>query len=117
MALLRRRFLACLKGSIPRLIILSARLGGSAKTFWEEHIMKFLKKVAMIAAMSVAANAANAESHANGCDDGEIVVKFSHVTNTDKHPKGIAATLLMERINAEMNGTMCMEVFPNSHAV
>ena len=76
--------------------------------------MKFLKDVAMIAAMSVAANAANAESHANGCDDGEIVVKFSHVTNTDKHPKGIAASLLMERINAEMNGTMCMEVFPNS---
>ena len=49
-----------------------------------------------------------------GCDDGEIVVKFSHVTNTDKHPKGIAAQLLMERVNAEMDGTMCMEVFPNS---
>ncbi len=76
--------------------------------------MKFLKKVAVLAAMSVAANAANAESHSNGCDDGEVVVKFSHVTNTDKHPKGIAAQLLMDRINAEMNGTMCMEVFPNS---
>ncbi|MEO9825808.1 MAG: DctP family TRAP transporter solute-binding subunit [Paracoccaceae bacterium] len=48
------------------------------------------------------------------CDDGEIVAKFSHVTNTDKHPKGIAATLLAERVNAEMNGVMCMEVFPNS---
>lgn len=48
------------------------------------------------------------------CDDGEIVVKFSHVTNTDKHPKGIAASLLAKRINAEMNGKMCMEVFPNS---
>ena len=48
------------------------------------------------------------------CDDGEIVAKFSHVTNTDKHPKGIAATLLAERINTEMNGVMCMEVFPNS---
>ncbi len=49
-----------------------------------------------------------------GCDDGEIVVKFSHVTNTDKHPKGIAASLLEQRVNDEMNGTMCMEVFPNS---
>jgi len=76
--------------------------------------MKFLKKVAVLAAMSVAANAANAESHSNGCDEGEVVIKFSHVTNTDKHPKGIAAQLLMDRINAEMNGTMCMEVFPNS---
>ncbi|TDK52149.1 DctP family TRAP transporter solute-binding subunit [Antarcticimicrobium luteum] len=48
------------------------------------------------------------------CDDGEIVIKFSHVTNTDKHPKGIAATLLQERVNEEMNGKACMEVFPNS---
>lgn len=48
------------------------------------------------------------------CDEGELVIKFSHVTNTDKHPKGIAASLLQERVNAEMNGTACMEVFPNS---
>lgn len=48
------------------------------------------------------------------CNDGEIVVKFSHVTNTDKHPKGIAASLLAKRVNAEMNGKMCMEVYPNS---
>ncbi|MGB1256813.1 MAG: TRAP transporter substrate-binding protein [Thiolinea sp.] len=48
------------------------------------------------------------------CDDGEVVIKFSHVTNTDKHPKGIAATLLAERVNEEMNGKACLEVFPNS---
>ena len=59
-----------------------------------------------IAALTSAANAA--------CDPGETVVKFSHVTNTDKHPKGIAATLLAERVNTEMNGSMCMEVYPNS---
>ncbi len=77
--------------------------------------MTFLKTAALAAAMSVAATATLAESHsAAGCDDGETVVKFSHVTNTDKHPKGIAAQLLMERVNAEMDGTMCMEVFPNS---
>ncbi len=40
--------------------------------------------------------------------------RSSHVTNTDKHPKGIAATLLEERVNEEMNGKVCMEVFPNS---
>ncbi len=55
------------------------------------------------------ANSAYAE-----CDADEIVIKFSHVTNVDKHPKGIAATLLAERVNNEMNGTACMEVFPNS---
>ncbi|MEE8365239.1 MAG: TRAP transporter substrate-binding protein [Gammaproteobacteria bacterium] len=48
------------------------------------------------------------------CDPGEIVIKFSHVTNTDKHPKGIAATLLEKRVNEEMNGKACMQVFPNS---
>ena len=48
------------------------------------------------------------------CDSGEIVIKFSHVTNTDKHPKGLAASLLEKRVNEEMNGKACMEVFPNS---
>ena len=48
------------------------------------------------------------------CDKGEMVIKFSHVTNTDKHPKGIAATLLEKRVDAEMNGKACMQVFPNS---
>jgi C4-dicarboxylate-binding protein DctP len=36
------------------------------------------------------------------------------VTNSDRHPKGIAASLLMQRVNDEMNGKACMEVFPNS---
>ncbi|WP_299911962.1 DctP family TRAP transporter solute-binding subunit [uncultured Paracoccus sp.] len=48
------------------------------------------------------------------CDDGETVVKFSHVTNSDKHPKGIAAQLFADRVNAEMDGKMCVEVYPNS---
>ncbi|AAV95873.1 DctP family TRAP transporter solute-binding subunit [Ruegeria pomeroyi] len=71
--------------------------------------MKFLTTAATALALTVTAGAAIA-----ACDDGEIVVKFAHVTNTDKHPKGIAASLLAERVNAEMNGTMCMEVYPNS---
>ena len=75
--------------------------------------MKFLMNAASIAALTLSAGAAMADGH-EGCDDGEIVVKFSHVTNTDRHPKGIAATLLQERVNAEMNGVMCMEVFPQS---
>ncbi|PIE10885.1 MAG: C4-dicarboxylate ABC transporter [Rhodobacterales bacterium] len=72
--------------------------------------MKFLTAAATALALSVTATAATASA----CDDGEIVVKFSHVTNTDKHPKGIAASLLEKRINEEMNGKMCLEVFPNS---
>ena len=48
------------------------------------------------------------------CQTGEVKIKFSHVTNTNKHPKGIAAALLESRVNEEMNGKACMEVFPNS---
>jgi C4-dicarboxylate-binding protein DctP len=66
-------------------------------------------------ALILTAGAVSAESHSmNGCDDGELVIKFSHVTNTDRHPKGIAASLLQERVNKEMDGKACMEVFPNS---
>jgi C4-dicarboxylate-binding protein DctP len=70
---------------------------------------KHLVGLAVSAALAVAA----APAFAN-CDDGEIVIKFSHVTNTDKHPKGIAAELLAKRVNEEMNGKACMQVFPNS---
>lgn len=71
--------------------------------------MKFVTAAVTALALTVSANAVAA-----ACDDGEIVIKLSHVTNTDKHPKGIAATVLMTRINDEMNGKACMEVFPNS---
>jgi C4-dicarboxylate-binding protein DctP len=71
--------------------------------------MKTILKAACVAAVATLPSVAFA-----ACDEGEIVVKFSHVTNTDKHPKGIAASLLEERVNAEMDGKMCMEVFPNS---
>ncbi len=72
--------------------------------------MKALKTAALAVSM-VMATAAGAYA---ACDPGETVIKFSHVTNTDKHPKGIAASLLSDRVNKEMNGKACMEVFPNS---
>ncbi len=73
------------------------------------HTVKIHTVVASAIVLSLTAGAAIAQ-----CDPGEEVVKFSHVTNTDTHPKGLAAALLQERVNAEMDGTMCMEVFPNS---
>ena len=41
-------------------------------------------------------------------------MRFSHVTASSGHPKGEAAALFADRINEEMNGRMCVEVFPNS---
>jgi C4-dicarboxylate-binding protein DctP len=70
---------------------------------------KLLTAIACTSALMSVSQGALAE-----CDSGEMVIKFSHVTNSDKHPKGIAATLLAERVNAEMNGKACLEVFPNS---
>ena len=70
--------------------------------------MKFLTTTVAALALSMSAGAAMA-----ACDAGEMVIKFSHVTNSDKHPKGIAASLLMERVNEEMKGTACMEVLTN----
>ena len=67
----------------------------------------------LVLPLSIALIMASPIASAN-CDKGEIVIKFSHVTNTDKHPKGIAATLLEKRVNEEMNGKACMQVFPNS---
>ncbi|MDF2231441.1 DctP family TRAP transporter solute-binding subunit [Albimonas sp. CAU 1670] len=72
--------------------------------------MRFLKITAAVAAAMMMTSAAAQAA----CDDGEIVIKFSHVTNTDKHPKGIAASLLADRVNEEMNGKACMEVYGNS---
>ena len=87
-------------------------------SFWgqrEERVklgrlkLKNLLKLACVAAVASVPSFAAA-----ACDDGEVVIKLSHVTNTDKHPKGIAASLLEQRVNDEMNGKACMEVFPNS---
>ncbi|AEH33561.1 C4-dicarboxylate-binding protein [Vibrio anguillarum 775] len=70
-----------------------------------------LKTLTLLTASILAVTSFNAAAN---CDPGEIVIKFSHVTNTDKHPKGIAASLLEERVNKEMNGKACLQVFPNS---
>lgn len=70
---------------------------------------KHLIGLAVSAALAVSATPVLAD-----CDPGETVIKFAHVTNADKHPKGIAANLLAQRVNDEMNGKACMQVFPNS---
>lgn len=72
--------------------------------------MKFMIKVAAAAALTLS----TATTALAACDAGEVVIKFSHVTNTDKHPKGVAASLLEQRVNDEMNGKACLEVFANS---
>lgn len=75
----------------------------------------YLSQLTRLLAITIATSTLLAVAPAQAtCDPGEVVIKFSHVTNTNRHPKGIAATVLAERVNKEMNGRACMEVFPNS---
>ncbi|SOE16431.1 C4-dicarboxylate-binding protein DctP [Hoeflea halophila] len=72
-----------------------------------------MKKL-LLGAVSAAALLFTANAASANCDDGEMVIKFSHVVAATGHPKGDAATLLAERVNSEMDGKACMEVFANS---
>ena len=77
--------------------------------------MKLLIGAASALAVSLAASTALAQGTGTaGCDSGEQVVKFAHVVAASGHPKGDAAQALADRVNKDMDGTMCMEVFPNS---
>lgn len=67
---------------------------------------KIISSVVALSAMPVIAQAA--------CGSGERVVKFSHVTAVSGHPKGELVAALAERFDERFEGSMCMEVFPNS---
>ncbi|MBJ7549731.1 TRAP transporter substrate-binding protein [Marinomonas ostreistagni] len=71
-----------------------------------------MKKISL--ALTTAALALSASAVSANCDSGERVVKFSHVTGGTTHPKVVAANNFAERVNKEMNGKLCIEVFPNS---
>ncbi|MBD5769601.1 TRAP transporter substrate-binding protein [Marinomonas colpomeniae] len=71
-----------------------------------------MKKISLtLTSLALALTAGTAIAN---CDPGERVVKFSHVTGGTTHPKVVAANSLADRVNTEMNGKLCVEVFPNS---
>jgi len=71
-----------------------------------------MKKLTLgLSALALSVSAATAQA---SCDAGEIVAKLSHVTGGTTHPKVVASNAFAERVNSEMNGYMCVEVYPNS---
>jgi len=70
-----------------------------------------LLAAAAAVALTVSLSATSASA---SCESGEIVVKFSHVVAEKGSPKGETAAALATRVNDEMNGKLCMEVYPNS---
>lgn len=73
--------------------------------------MTIKKLVHFIAAVTLGATASYSAAN---CDPGETVVKLSHVTGGTTHPKVVASNNFAERVNTELNGKMCVEVFPSS---
>ena len=63
-------------------------------------------------ALTLAAAAASANA---ACDSGEVVVKLSHVTGGMTN-EVVAANNFAERVNSELNGRMCMEVYPTTRS-
>ena len=73
-----------------------------------------MKKLLLAAASTLALAFGASGAMAEGCDDGEVVIKFSHDV-AETHPKGVAAKALgRARVNKEMDGKACMEIYPNS---
>ena len=70
-----------------------------------------MKKLLTVAAIAATAFSANVFAD---CDPGERIIKFSFVTAETGHPKGEAASAIAKRINSEMNGKACMQLFPSS---
>jgi len=77
------------------------------------NLMRYVRLITSVAVAVTVFSTVTGIAFAD-CQTGEVKIKFSHVTNANKHPKGIAAALLETRINEEMDGKACMEVFPNS---
>jgi C4-dicarboxylate-binding protein DctP len=71
-----------------------------------------MKKI--LGTLSAVAFAVSASTSFAACDAGEKVVKLSHVTGGNTHPKVVAANNFAERVNKDLNGKLCVEVYPNS---
>lgn len=48
------------------------------------------------------------------CTPSDIVIKFATVVSATDNPKGIAAQIFADRVNAEMAGQVCVIVYPDS---
>ena len=72
------------------------------------------KKSSCLTALALSTALMSSVLHANECDPGEQVVKFSHVTGGTTHPKVVLVNEFAANVNREMNGKLCIEVYPNS---
>jgi len=68
----------------------------------------------LLGTLSAVAFAIGSTASFAACDAGERVVKLSHVTGGTTHPKVVASNNFADAVNKELNGKLCVEVYPNS---
>jgi C4-dicarboxylate-binding protein DctP len=68
----------------------------------------------LLGTLSAVAFAIGASGSFAACDAGERVIKLSHVTGGTTHPKVVASNNFADAVNKELNGKLCVEVYPNS---
>lgn len=76
--------------------------------------MKFKALSAIVALTLLATTVLSQPVAASECSEGELVMKFSLVTRLQGHPKGEAALSLAREINSQLDGKVCMELYPSS---
>ena len=68
----------------------------------------------LLGTLSAVAFAIGSTASFAACDAGERVIKLSHVTGGTTHPKVVASNNFADAVNKELNGKLCVEVYPNS---
>ncbi|MGE3247691.1 MAG: TRAP transporter substrate-binding protein [Beijerinckiaceae bacterium] len=71
-------------------------------------------RISVIALAAAGTLAFAATATAADCPKGAKVLKFAHVVAAKGNPKGEAAQAFADRVNKEMAGKVCVQVFPNS---
>lgn len=69
-----------------------------------------LSLIASLATLLAALGTADAAAQATPCDDGETVIRFSHLDPARGNARGEGAAALAERVNFELDGRACMIV-------
>jgi C4-dicarboxylate-binding protein DctP len=74
----------------------------------------FIKLTLSAAALALTGALVSTGALAADCPKGAKVLKFAHVVAAKGNPKGEAAQAFADRVNKEMAGKICVQVFPNS---
>ncbi|WP_067102276.1 hypothetical protein [Marinomonas atlantica] len=75
------------------------------------------KKSFSLTALALSTALISSLVHANECDPGEQVVKFSHVTGGTTHPKVVLVNEFAANVNREKNGRLCVQVYPKEPVI